>query len=181
MPGEETSTSQYARARAEALALKQRVIAKFDFVPAGLQELNLRGNMLGDRGIVLLASVLEQDRMIRVLDLARTGFGEIGAVALGAAMENMGALEWLSLEWNLIGSGKGALGIATGLRNSITLKCLDISECSLGDKGGSFIASALAENEVLQEIDLGSNRLSRETAEVGRCRLNPGRCWLNPG
>ena len=89
VPGEQTSTSQYARARAEALALKQRVIAKFDFVPAGLQELNLRGNMLGDRGIVLLASVLEQDRMIRVLDLARTGFGEIGAVALGAAMENM--------------------------------------------------------------------------------------------
>jgi Ran GTPase-activating protein (RanGAP) involved in mRNA processing and transport len=71
------------------LALRERITMQFGFLKSGLQELKLRGNTIGDRGVVMLAAVLEQDRMIRVLDLARTGFGEVGALALSAALENM--------------------------------------------------------------------------------------------
>ena len=146
--------------------LRAQMMKSFNFSTHGLQELKIGGNRIGDRGMMMLAEVLETDRLIRILDVSRAGFGENGAVALGTAMENMRCLEWLSMEWNLIGSGKGAQAIATGLRDSITLRCLDISDCSLGDKGGSYIVSALAENEKLQELDLGNNRLSRDTAEV---------------
>ena len=73
-----------------------------------------------------------------------------GAVALGSMLENTSSLQWLSMEWNLIGSGKGAMAIGAGLASSYTLKCLDLCNCSLGDKGGSYIVSALADNENLE-------------------------------
>lgn len=155
-----------SRRKLEVVAMHARVMLQFNFTANGLQELKIGGNRIGDRGMIMLAGVLEQDLMIRILDISRTGFGEHGAVALGGAMENMASLQWLSMEWNLIGSGRGAQAIGAGLRNSYTLKCLDISDCSLGDKGGSYIVAALADNETLEELDLGNNRLSRDTAEV---------------
>lgn len=158
--------SQLERRKAEAVALRETIMKQFNFSANGLQSIKIGGNRIGDRGMITLAGVLANDGVIRILDVSSTGFGESGAVAVGGMLENTSSLEWLSMEWNLIGSGKGAKAIGAGLASSFTLKCLDVSSCSLGDKGGSYIASALADNELLEELDLGSNRLSRDTAEV---------------
>ena len=48
------------RQKAESLALRERITAQFGFLNSGLQELKLRGNTIGDRGVVMLAAVLEQ-------------------------------------------------------------------------------------------------------------------------
>jgi hypothetical protein len=48
----------------------------------GLQSLKIGGNRIGDRGMIMLAGVLENDQIIKILDVSRTGFGEPGAVGL---------------------------------------------------------------------------------------------------
>lgn len=99
-----------------------------------LAELDLcrgpRQSGIGDRGAVALAEALEENAVLRVLNLRNNGIYEDGCERLAQALERNKSLTELNLCRNYIGT-RGAHAFASALLVNSCLKELDISSCGL--------------------------------------------------
>jgi len=131
-----------------------------------LEDLNLRGNPLGDYGITLMARAFERNEHLTKVDISRCNFGEQGATALGRMLTENDNIKWMSIEWNYVGHNDGARLLSDGLRYNNALQYLDMSECGLRDNGASYVAQAIEENSRMKELDLSSNGLGEGASLV---------------
>jgi len=98
-----------------------------------------------------------------VLNLSRCDIRDRGAKAIQILIERS-SLRDLNLHWNKITS-KGACYLAEALKNTVTLKMLDLAWNSMGSgmegKIGSILGEAL-QLDVLLHLDISYNKFSKK-------------------
>jgi len=113
-----------------------------------INELTLRGNLIGSVGASSLADGLIQSEnalaALTELSLASNQIGDVGASALSLALANPGcALSKLDLENNSI-SDAGVASLSSAIANDIcTLADLNLASNAIGDVGGCALGHAL--------------------------------------
>lgn len=144
-----------------------------------LESLYLSCNRFGDEGAFALAEALKQDAArgsaLKRLSLASDRISAEGAVALAEAVAVHPTLEMLSLGWNRATAAVGELGnrigrqgceaLASLLRQSETLRGLDVSHNDLSQEELDVIADGLSESRSL---------IALRTAQYGKA-IDPER------
>ena len=121
-----------------------------------LLTLDLSKDNLSD-GVVHIAEILRHSNCFKTLDISRCGIGDEGMKSLASALEMNGSLEELVLSGNRAVTGIGLMALGESLQRNGGLKTLDISYCSIDDKGMKSLASALEMNGSLEELNLRGN------------------------
>lgn len=130
----------------------------------GLQELDLRGNQIGDRGAWALSRALTLGIDLERLDLRDNKIGDAGADSLALAIayyHTCYTLSDLNLSLNRIGDA-GAQKLAVALKVNSTLEDLNLAGNSIGDDGAQALAAALEYNRTLCRMNLSQNTASKE-------------------
>jgi ankyrin repeat protein len=106
-----------------------------------------------------LASALENNSVLRVLDLSCIKLTDAGMVNLCTGLKGLKSLTHLSLSGNDL-SGPGAVELSKVFKNhgnSFPLRILDLSQNSITDDGIEALASSLVGHKTLEELILNSN------------------------
>ena len=106
-----------------------------------LQQLNLRGNSLGETGARALGEALKVNTTLKELLLRRNKVGADGASALGEALKVNTALLKLDLEDNSVRKD-GASALGEALKVNATLKELIVRRNKVGYAGASVLGEA---------------------------------------
>lgn len=117
-----------------------------------LSKLDLRGNHLGNDGVVALAHILWQCKSLEVLDLRDNQIGDDGAIAIAEVLPRLGnggkgedrcscALRELGLGGNLI-TDKGAEALSRALELTVALRSVELDGNPLGTKARAALASS---------------------------------------
>ncbi|KAI2507746.1 hypothetical protein MHU86_6642 [Fragilaria crotonensis] len=133
----------------------------------GFQELDLRGNEIGDRGVFALSRALSLGIDLERLDLRDNQIGDEGADALAVAISythTCYTLKDLNLSGNHIGD-IGAERLAKALKLNSTLKGLNLSGNSIGDDGADAFLDAMEYNSAILHLNLSRNTASRDVRE----------------
>eukprot|EP00899_Mesostigma_viride_P009368 jgi/Mesvir1/18432/Mv14298-RA.1 len=131
-----------------------------------LTRLNLRRNDISDAGAILIAKALMCNRKLTSLDLSFNDISDDAAGAFGECLETNSSLKSLALIGNALLGDKGAQALASGLALNTTLEQLDLSNCSISNAGALHITCALQSNHssALTSIQLSYNRLGDAAA-----------------
>lgn len=132
-----------------------------------LEELNLNGRNIGLKGIKQLADALETNNTLNTLRLDYNNINDDGAAHLALALRTNRAVTSLDLSCNKIGNkGIDCLALALNINNN--LKTLIISNWgrdSINEElSAKLLASALAWNRALTELDLCNQGINNEGA-----------------
>ena len=133
----------------------------------GFQELDLRGNQIGDRGVLALSRALALGIDLERLDLRDNQIGDAGADSLALAIEyyhTFYALSYLNVSGNHIGDA-GAEKLADALKVNATLEDLNLAGNSIGDDGAQAFVLAMKYNHTLCRMNLSHNNASREVRD----------------
>lgn len=134
-----------------------------------LRDLNLRGNEIGDTGMVALAHAMTfkkeggHDEGLVTLDLRENHITDGGAESMAMALanhKNPCTLTELNLSCNRIG-GYGAIRLANALTVNSTLQRLFLSGNAIGDRGAGAFLMAMDYNTTLVHLDLSHNGASK--------------------
>jgi hypothetical protein len=141
-------------------------------------------NPLGDLGAVHLARGLRENRTLEELGLASCGISAEGAQLLFAALEGHPSLRELDLGYGastrVLGaaannlSDGGALAAACFLRSDPPLQRLSLRVCGIGQQGREALASALAANSHLVELELDGREIPEIRSALQRNRAARG-------
>ncbi|XP_056097032.1 NLR family CARD domain-containing protein 3-like isoform X6 [Rhinichthys klamathensis goyatoka] len=125
-----------------------------------LRELDLTGNIIGDKGLKLLSDGLKDPHCkLEKLELRWCEITDEGCAALVSALRSNSHLRELNLSANIIGD-KGVKLLSDGLKDphckleKLTLRC-----CEITDEGCAALTSALRSNSHLRELDLTWNKI----------------------
>ena len=128
----------------------------------GVTELNISGNSIGDDGIAHLATALQTNTTIKILDISfNHGIAVNGAKSLGRALSITSSLEELHIKFTGI-CDKGVAHIANALQKNTTMKVLDVSNCDISCKGSESLAKALTVNSSLEELYISRTSIGDE-------------------
>ena len=107
------------------------------------EELNVKGNTLGDQGLEELAEALgRKECKLRILNVADNGITDSGVSRLSSTLDSNSCLEELNLSCNGV-SCQGVALLATVLRKEKTkISRLNLSWNNLGDDGVASLACA---------------------------------------
>ena len=163
------------------------VLAKAFKHCTGIQELHLRENEVGSRGVVHLADVISCKGLYH-LDLSYNHIGTAGIISLSGILKNTnikhlkfskneidskgaaalvdilnsGTIRTLEFKLNKVGSYARSFGV--GLRKCIHLVELDLSLNELNSQGISHIAEGLKYCTCLEVLDLSHNNITSDGA-----------------
>lgn len=135
-----------------------------------LLEARFANNYLGDEGACAIASSLFQgsagnsastNNVIKVLDMAKTRIGKIGAVALLKCT----SLESLRLFDNALGT-EGFLAVSPFIANHPSIQDLDLGGNAATDEGISNMLISLHDNETLKVLGIGGNSIGQLTLDA---------------
>ncbi|XP_016362265.1 NACHT, LRR and PYD domains-containing protein 12-like [Sinocyclocheilus anshuiensis] len=130
--------------------------------PSQLRELNVSGNKLGNSGVKMFSSGLENPHCkLEKLWLRYCEITDEGCAALASALRsNPSHLRELDLSWNKLGDS-GLKQLCEGLKDpQCKLEKLWLRYCEITDEGCAALASALRSNPShLRELDLSWNKL----------------------
>ncbi|CAH2086046.1 unnamed protein product [Euphydryas editha] len=126
-----------------------------------LSELNLTGCRIGHTGVKKLCAGLHLNRGLQVLSLDKNQIGDIGLEHLSAAIFRGINVKEISLSYNNI-TGKSANILAEALETYNKFTHIDLSWNNLfAPVAGTInLLSRLAENKLLQELNVSWNSLS---------------------
>uniref|UniRef100_A0A7S2CNL0 Uncharacterized protein n=1 Tax=Haptolina brevifila TaxID=156173 RepID=A0A7S2CNL0_9EUKA len=124
-----------------------------------LTRLSIESSGLGDCGLALIASALEQNDTLTELTLDQNECGPLSSAALAAALRCNVSLATLSLKHCSVGSEGGVL-LAEGLEENVTLRALLLSDNQIGNEGGLAFSSALELNQTLTKLWVERNGMS---------------------
>ena len=146
--------------------------------PAG-EDLDLRGQALGDEGVRRLSESLATNLSVRRLWLDSNGVADAGATALAAALRRNRTLVVLGLSGNDVGDA-GATALAAALPANQGLQEVLLEGNRVGLAGGEALARALEGNPRIRRLALGQNRiLADDAGGSGDCAgAGPGRVSL---
>eukprot|EP01083_Nonionella_stella_P066030 173581_1 len=128
--------------------------------------IKLSENVLGDSGVQHLAEMLTHNSFVDELDIGENCVREEGARALGRMLHANSTLTDLNISNNSIGAdGCHALLKLTHMNQHCVLRALNVSGCSLGDKGIRSVAIALKRGVQLADVRASDNHLSEDGAD----------------
>lgn len=133
--------------------------------------LDLSQNKIGPMGAKRLCALLEKNRCLTDLNLAGNNINEDGARALGAAIASSNSLLTLSLRLNPLGD-LGGQHIIEGTEFNTSLRTLDLGACDLQARSTAALGSLLLRNNTLTTIDVTSNEIAGDGAQVILHALN---------
>jgi hypothetical protein len=116
-----------------------------------VKNFSLAKSYLDDAGVTILATILQSNRALEILNLTSNSIGDEGAIAIATYLLDMGKagnrkkpppLKVLDLSNNYIGD-KGAIALAQAMAAHPTLVHLDLNNNTLGDEGILAIAEAI--------------------------------------
>ncbi|GMF58392.1 unnamed protein product [Phytophthora fragariaefolia] len=145
-----------------------------------LKRVNLSHNSIGERGGILLGSMLTQPTCnVRALDISWNSIRRSGAVALGIAMRTNSSLRSLQMSMNRCGDGGGEQ-LAAALACNTTLTQLDLSHNALTGASAVAFGFFLRQNHSLQSLimkdnslgEVGARALLRAIALGSRCEIH---------
>ncbi|XP_016412990.1 NACHT, LRR and PYD domains-containing protein 3-like [Sinocyclocheilus rhinocerous] len=130
--------------------------------PSQLRELNVSGNKLGNSGVKMFSSGLENPHCkLEKLWLRYCEITDEGCAALASALRsNPSHLRELDLSWNKLGDS-GLKQLCEGLKDpQCKLEKLCLSSCDVTDEGCVALASVIKSNpSQLRELNLSWNKL----------------------
>ena len=129
--------------------------------PAGVLQgvtcLDISGNNIGDDGIAHLATALQANTTMKILDISRNrGITSYGAKSLGRALSVNSSLEVLDIRYTSIGD-EGVAHIASGLQTNTTMKELIAKRCAISCNGAESLGRALSVNSSLVVLNIKFN------------------------
>ncbi|KCV71471.1 hypothetical protein H696_02417 [Fonticula alba] len=134
--------------------------------PAGLRALILADNPLGSDGVAILSRALENNRILRVLDISKTGGLRLqGAAALADALPRATALRVLRLAESDLTPDRVA-ALANGIRTAPNLSLLDLSGNPITAEAMSLLSASVIKNKKLASLILKNCQLTTECAIV---------------
>ncbi|CAH1777988.1 unnamed protein product [Owenia fusiformis] len=132
-----------------------------------LTNLDLSGNILGDKELQYIKQLLEVNVYISTLDLSDNNFTTEGARTLGKMFSKHNSVNRLNLSGNDF-QDKDAKYISLIIRYNTDLIRLDLSHNNFMESGGVFLGHALGHNDSLEELDLSWNHLrGKGAAAIG--------------
>eukprot|EP00644_Phytophthora_capsici_P007405 jgi/Phyca11/112172/e_gw1.21.656.1 len=134
-------------------------VACFLDVCSTLTFLDLSHTTLGgdDEAFAPVAAAIESHPSLKRVNLSHNSIGERGGVLLGTMLTNPSCVvRILDVSWNSI-RRTGAVALGLAMRTNTSLKTLQMSMNRCGDGGGEQLAAALACNTTLTELDLSHN------------------------
>ncbi|KAG1698416.1 hypothetical protein DVH05_014958 [Phytophthora capsici] len=141
-------------------------VACFLDVCSTLTFLDLSHTTLGgdDEAFAPVAAAIESHPSLKRVNLSHNSIGERGGVLLGTMLTNPSCVvRILDVSWNSI-RRTGAVALGLAMRTNTSLKTLQMSMNRCGDGGGEQLAAALACNTTLTELDLSHNALTGASA-----------------
>ncbi|KAK1803317.1 hypothetical protein P4O66_004107 [Electrophorus voltai] len=128
-----------------------------------LRELNLNYNKPGDSGVKQLSALLEDPHcQLEILQLYNCSITEEGCAALASALRSNPSSHLRELNLNLNEPGDSGVKLLSALLEDLHCKLekLELSDCSITDKGCAALASALSSNPSshLRELNLNLNK-----------------------
>uniref|UniRef100_A0A8C1WN48 NACHT domain-containing protein n=1 Tax=Cyprinus carpio TaxID=7962 RepID=A0A8C1WN48_CYPCA len=153
--------------------------------PSHLRQLNLSWNKLGNSGVTLLSTGLEDPHCkLEKLWLNDCGVTDEGCAALASALRsNHSKLRELDMSWNKLGDSLNLFSYALQSPHC-KLEILWLSNCGITDEGCAALASALRSNPShLRQLDLTGNKLGdsvnlfSDVLQNLHCKLE--RLWLS--
>ena len=136
-----------------------------------LTALNLSKNKIGNTGCSYIASALEHNTQLEILDVSnqdntfqsKQGVNEIsleGIIALSSSLKVNKSLKYLDLSYNRI-QLEGCEWLCKSLCSNSALKTLKMFYCHCSLDGVAQFVSVLRENNSLEYIDLRGNGVSK--------------------
>ena len=123
----------------------------------GITELDISLNNIGDDGIAHLATALQTNTTIKILNISSNhGIAVNGAKSLGRALSVNSSLVQLDISDTCI-EDEGVAHIANALQTNTTMKILYVSDCGISDKGAESLARALSVNSSLEKLVISLN------------------------
>ncbi|XP_025084361.1 leucine-rich repeat-containing protein 34-like isoform X2 [Pomacea canaliculata] len=129
--------------------LLQKVLLKNLFITS----LDLRFNLICDKGAKILAAMLENNTTLQRLNLMCNEIGPDGAEALARSLHINEMLKVLLLNGNKI-DNKGGMSFAQALQINTTLEHLDVGEADLRMESTVALATVLRNNTSIRVIDV---------------------------
>jgi Ran GTPase-activating protein (RanGAP) involved in mRNA processing and transport len=130
-----------------------------------ITSLDLSHNRIDDVGATRLAALLDKNRVMSSLKLYNNQIGPKGAEALGQALAHSNSLLHFDIALNPLGE-KGGKFILEGAEFNKSLRSLSLAGCDLGPRCSQGLGTLLIRNKSLTYLDLTSNALPDEAAEV---------------
>ena len=126
-----------------------------------MQELYISGNKIGDNGVASIATALQTNTTMTILDISECSMSDEGAESLARALiaNRSNAMQKLYISGNKIGDN-GVTSIATALQTNTTMTVLGISACNMSEEGAESLARALAISRSLQVLLMHYNDIS---------------------
>ena len=119
----------------------------------GVTELNISGNIIGDKGIALISTALQTNTTMTTLNIIACNVSDDGAESLARALIVNKTLQELDVKLNKI-SDTGIAHIATALRTNNTLKILVAGGKTATYEGALSLAAALTTNSSMEYLKL---------------------------
>jgi len=112
------------------------------------------------------AQMIALNETLQSLNLANMAVGDVGADVLAKALMRNRSLRHLCLANNQIGAAGGEHLAELISSPECCLTSLNLSKNRVGDRGGSSIGRALAQNTVVRRLDLSENLLGNAGLEA---------------
>eukprot|EP00892_Ulva_mutabilis_P003875 jgi/Ulvmu1/185/UM001_0189.1 len=134
-----------------------------------LVALDLRGALLDDDKLRMLASGLINNVSVVHLDLSANRIADRGVRALAKLLHPNSIIQFVNLSNNQI-HVEGGRALARALRTNTALCYLNLRLNRLGDEGGRAVVDAVRQHPRLEQLDLGHNGLAALAAKaLGKC------------
>lgn len=102
---------------------------------------------ISDKEGAAICSAVENDVVLKTLDLSNNDLGEKTSIALNGALLSNLTLTDLNLSWNKL-RAKGVSQIAQGLVPNLGLQYLGMAWCGMQDAGAEAFGAMLKSNQV---------------------------------
>ena len=132
-----------------------------------LESLNIKGNMIGDDGIIYLAENLKTATALSFLDISLNEIGPAGFQALCEVLPDTN-ISNLICNKNFLGDDVMAYfaNILADPNSSGKLKKFDFSSCRLNDAGLIYLIGSLQNNKKISSIKLTDNFFSENVEAI---------------
>lgn len=144
----------------KSLILTELAVSKLESKLAaqrGSSTLNLSDSFIGDEGCIMVAQFLRENLGVHSLELRGNSISSEGLRQLASVFRGQNFIRNISLEWNNIGDGVGAL--TESLIYSNNLQNLDLRNNRIGPDGASYISRFIETSSSIVKIDLRWNEI----------------------
>lgn len=149
---------------------KLRMLASGLINNVSVVHLDLSANRIADRGVRALAKLLNPNSILQVVDLSNNKIHTEGGRALGRALRTNTALCSLGLRLNRLGD-EGGRAVVDALRHHPRLERLDLGCNGLAAFSAKALTKCLPFNGVLREVGLLGNQFGVEGGAAVRAAV----------